>query len=424
MKNKLIKGMIACVVVAVLGYGGYYIYNRYFTTKTVASTTKYYAVSVSKMNLTQTVQGTGSAYSALVKDVTVKNNGTLESLNVAVGDTVVAGQTLFVANSDELTKSVTTAKNNYSKQKLTLASDEAATMVDANKVAQDKINVSDAYTQLVAAKKQVADMTVTAPIGGVVTAVNNTVGDSVSSGKAVLTIVDMSAMKVKISIDELDIEKVQVGQTANIAFDALTDQKYEGTVESISLVGTSSNSVTNYDVIVSIKDPTRIRLGMNATVTVTVTSKDNVLVIPAEALVEANGKKFVMVEDATSSQTNTPAAETPSQGANVQTPVNGGNVQSASQNANTSKTKRNTSTVSAATAGKLVPITTGLETENYIEVTEGVTEGEKLLVTLPSTSSTTTTTTRTGSTNSSFGGLNDFGGGQMPQMPSGSVGGK
>lgn len=385
MRSKLIKAIIACVIIVGIGSGGYFIYSKYFTKNVKVTSSKYYTASVTKMNLSNTISGTGSVYAGTSKDVSSNNNGTLSGLTVKVGDTVTAGQTLFTSSSDDLSKAVTTAQNNLTKQNLTLSSDESADKVDSNKVATDKIAVSDAETQLASAKSALAKMTVTAPISGVVTAVNSTNGDTVSSGKAVLTIVDMNSLKIKVSVDETDINKVSKGQTATISFSAISDKSYQGTVESVAETGTTSNNVTTYDVVVGITSPSGIKLGMNATVKIAVESKNDALVIPEEALVENNSKKYVRVQN-TSNATS-------------------------GQNGNSSNSQQTQSSNNF----KLVEIQTGIETQNYIEVTSGVTEGEKVMVQLPSSSSSS-------SKNSMNGGMGGMSGG-MGGGPSGSSGG-
>ncbi|MFL0245413.1 efflux RND transporter periplasmic adaptor subunit [Candidatus Clostridium stratigraminis] len=391
MKSTLIKAVIAGIIVVGVAFGGFYGYKTLANKPASTVVSQYYSVAARKMNLQVTIQGTGAAYAAGTKDVAPNNNGTLKSLTVKVGDTVTAGQKLYTADSDDLRKAVTSAQNNLTKQKLTLTTDESAEKVDDNKVAMDKISVSDAQSQLNDAYSQLNKMTVTAPIGGVVTAVNNINGDSVSQGKSVLTIVNMSSMKVKVAVDELDIGKVKVGQAATIKFDAIKDKSFEGTVESIAQTGTPSNNVTTYDVVAAIKNPAGIKLGMNANVTISVESKDNALVIPADALVENNGQKFVRLVS-----NNSSAA------------VTNGNANS--QNSQSSN---------------LTSIKTGLETENYIEVTDGLKDGDKVQIKLIQAS--TSNSNNKGNAVGGFGGdMGDFGGpqgGNGGPMPQGSNGG-
>jgi HlyD family secretion protein len=190
----------------------------------------------------------------------------------------------------------------------------------------------------------------------------------------------MSTLKVKVVVDELDISAVVVGQTATIKFDALSDKTFTGKVESVAQAGTTTNNTTTYDVAVSVSKPVGIRLGMNANVTIAIQSNESAIVIPSEALVETNNKKYVRIQD---------------------TP--------------TTNSREKNSTSSTESDSKLVEITTGIETEDYIEVTKGVTQGQAVLVQLASSSSSTSTR----------GGMGAMGGfGERPsggQMPSGGI---
>lgn len=503
MKAKLIKSIVACLIVAGVAVGGFYGYKALFPTKAAAAVTSYFASTVRKMDMQVNIQGTGAAYSAKTKDVVPNNAGNLESLNVKIGDTVKAGQKLFTSTSDDISDAVTAAENSVDDVNISLSSakssltskknqlssaksgltakkkelttaqkelsdaqkkltdakntsaseeeiaelsrvvDEAEANVEKaeanvdqaessveqanssveqaeSSVKQANLKVSDAKDKLSKAEEQVDKMSVTAPIGGLITAINNTDGDNIDKSKAVLTIVDMSAIKVKVAVDELDIEKVKEGQAAEVKFDAIKDKTYEGEVESIAQVGTNSNNVTTFDVVVSIKDPTGIKIGMNANVNILVDSKDDALVIPAEALVERNGQKFVMVESAeggTDGQQN--KEQSSSDAANQKGTGNSTGTSSNQQTkANQGARVRNTAgnaTQGAAAGGRLVAIKTGIENENYIEVTEGLTEGQRILITLPQT----TTTTNQNNMRNAMGGMGGFGAGMTGGRPQG-----
>jgi HlyD family secretion protein len=404
MKSKIIKAIITGIVVIVIGAGGYLGYNKFFKKTASTSATKYTSETVKTMNISKTIQGTGAAYAGTTSAVSPNNNGTISGLTVKVGDTVKAAEQLFVSSSSDLTKAVTMNTRQLAKAQAQLASDEtaltdantqlttdeSATKVDATKVAadeksitdttskitDDKDSVSDDITTLSVANSAVTNQAVTTPIAGLVTSVDSANGSAGQSGKRAVTVTDMSTMKVKVSVDELDISSVAVGQKATITFDALSDKTFTGVVESAAQTGTTTSDVTTYDVVVGISNPTGIRLGMNADVTIAVQSKDKAIVIPEEALVESNSKKYVRVDD-TSASTSSP-----------------------SNNSQTS-----------ASSGKLVEITTGIETEDYIEVTKGVTTGENILVQLPSSSSSTTTQ---GSMGGMGGGPSSGGGSGMP----------
>jgi HlyD family secretion protein len=486
MKVKLIKSIVAWLIVAGVAVGGFYGYKALFPTKTAVAATSYITATARKMDMQVNIQGTGAAYSAKTKDVVSNNAGTLENLSVKVGETVKAGQKLFTSASDDVSDAVTTAENSVDDVNISLSSakssltskknqlssaksdltakkkeltaakkelsdaqkkltdakntsaseeeiaelsrkvgeaeanlekaetsvEQAATSVEQatssveqaeSSVKQANLKVSDAKDKLSKAEEQVDKMAVTAPIGGLITAINNSDGDNIDKSKAVLTIVDMSAIKVKVAVDELDIEKVKEGQIAEIKFDAIKDKTYEGEVESIAQVGNNSNNVTTFDVVVAIKDPTGIKIGMNANVNILVDSKNDALVIPAEALVERNGQKFVMAESTGAStnaqQRNTQNSSTAAneQGtgngtgtsSNQQTKTNQGAANSQDNWTGQRRAAAGSTVQGAVPVGRLVAIKTGIENENYIEVTEGLTEGQRILITLPQTTTTT-----------------------------------
>jgi HlyD family secretion protein len=494
MKSKIIRAIIICIVALGIGFGGYYGYKSYTTKKTVAVATQYYGVSARKMDLQVTVQGTGAAYAGTSKDISPNNNGTLQNLNVKIGDSVTAGQTLFTADSDDLRKSVTSAQTNLTKQNITLSndknsrtidkskvdadnsaiavaktqleeanqalsaatsvsttskatidmltsnvtnaqsnltklnttlvSDQNAIKVDDNKIVMDNLSVSDAEAQLNTANQQLEKATIIAPISGVVTAVNNTNGDSVTAGKAVITVVDMNSMKVKVSVDELDISKVKIGQKSDIKIDAVKDKNYEGTVETIAQTGTSSNNVTTYEVVIAINNSDGIKLGMNANVTISVENKASALVIPVEALIENNGQKFVRVESTDSTNSNAGDQTTSSPSSQEQKgTVKADNGQSNStQSGNANRNNGANRAQAASGSGKLIAIKTGMETQNYIEVIEGLTEGQKVMVQLPQTSSTTTNNNRGGLSGGLSGNMGGLGGGNAAGNASGNFG--
>lgn len=384
MKSKLVKMLVICLIVCGIGAGGYYGYKKYKGSKTTTVTQNYMTVTARKMNLEVGVQGTGAVYAAVSKDIMPNNSGTIAGLNVNLGDSVKKGAKLFTADSTQLKQQADKAQSDLEKQKIQLSKAK-----NDDDIQTQTLAVNDAQENANYAAQQVSNMTVTSPIDGIVTAKSNDNGDSAQAGKAVLTVVDPTSMKVKVAVDELDIGKVQKGQKADIKFDAIKDKTYEGTVETISPTGTTTNNVTTYDVVVSIANPEGIRLGMNANVNIKVASKQDALVIPAEALIEKSGNEFVMVADSTSTLQNS----------------------NTTNNANTNGSDGSSQKLAAqkrsnySGQGKMVQIKTGLENENYIEVTEGVTEGEKILVQLPQTGSTTTTTNSFGGFGGAMGGF-------------------
>lgn len=448
MKKTLIKVLIACLIVGGVGAGGYYGYTKYKASKTTVAAVQYINTTAKKMNLQVTIQGTGSVYAAVSKDVSANNNGDIKDLSLKVGDTVKKGAKICVVTSDQLQQNVNKASNNVQKQNLQLAKAKTE-----DEITLQNLAISDAQNDLNNAIAQRDKMTVTSPVDGIVIAKNNDNGDTVQASKAILTVVDPTSYKIKVAVDELDIAKVKQGQKAEIKFGAIKDKTYEGTVDTIAQTGTTSNNVTTYDVVVSIKDSSGIKLGMNANVSIQVENKENALVIPTEALVERNGSKYVMV--ANSDGTNTSSNQSTQKSAEAKAPSdgqnNGANQNSNGQAASGSKVgngqntqnsqgrstsgQKNQNGQSSRNAsgytgtaysgqGKLVQIKTGIENENYIEVTEGLTEGEKVLIALPQVNSNSNNNNMKNNLGGGMGNFGNFGGqGNARTQSSGNNGG-
>ncbi|MFH1847079.1 MAG: efflux RND transporter periplasmic adaptor subunit [Candidatus Omnitrophota bacterium] len=137
-----------------------------------------------------------------------------------------------------------------------------------------------------------------APIDGEVIVRSVEPGQTVATSDAVLVLSDR--LIVSAQFDETDVGKVAVGQKATVALDAYPKNKIRGIVDHIAYESELVNNVTIYDVdIVPQEVPLFFRSGMSANVEVVEAEKKGVLLIPAEALIEENNKKFVIVKNKT-----------------------------------------------------------------------------------------------------------------------------
>lgn len=395
MKGKVIKAISAAVIVCLMGGTGYYFYNKSAKAKAASSTNRYYTATAQKSNIDVTISATGTAEANQTKDVVSNNSGTIQSLNVKVGDTVKQGDFIAKVQDDNIDQSVNKANLAVQQQQL-----QVNNAKNPNDHQMQQLTLQSDQSQLNNVIEQQNQMTLSAPIGGVVVAKNNNTGDSVQAGKALITIADLSAMKLDVQVDELDIAKVKVGQAADIKFDAISDKSYTGTVESISQMGTTSNNVTTYDVIVDINNADGVKLGMNANVNIKVASKTDSLTIPVEALIERNNKKYVMIKS--SNNNNRASSSNGGQGAWNR---NGNN-----DKGSYGKSGNRNSRISAS-GGKLVEVQTGLENETTVEITSGLTEGQQVMIQLPQVSSSTSQRSSSGFGGFSGGSFGGLGGG-------------
>ncbi len=177
-----------------------------------------------------------------------------------------------------------------------LENSDVTTRLRSAEIAYEK-KLSD----LTDAKKDLEEYIITSPIAGEVLAKEDyKVGEKVTSGQSgstsLMTIADTTRMKFTISIDELDVSKISVGQDVSITTDAIENVKFSGVIETVAMMGTSSNGVSVYPVVVRIDNPPEGLLpGMNVNAEIVVESVENVVAVPADAVSYYNGAYYVTV---------------------------------------------------------------------------------------------------------------------------------
>ena len=107
-------------------------------------------------------------------------------------------------------------------------------------------------------------------------------------------------MTFEMSVDELDVASVQVGQTVEITADAVDGTTYTGTVTNVSLESSYSNGVSTYPVTVTITDYGDLLPGMNVDARIITGSSEQALVVPAGALMRGN--RVYVSEDSPTAQ--------------------------------------------------------------------------------------------------------------------------
>lgn len=116
---------------------------------------------------------------------------------------------------------------------------------------------------------------------------------SSGSNVSIMTISPQENVILSVNVDELDILSVILDQEAEITFDAIEDQTFQGSVTKISNSASSSGGVTKYPVQITIPKDESMRIGMNASATITIENKEDILLIPMNALQEQGNKVFV-----------------------------------------------------------------------------------------------------------------------------------
>lgn len=176
-----------------------------------------------------------------------------------------------------------------------------------DKVEQAEEGLESARNKLESTQDSYENYTITAPISGQVITKTSKQGDNISwsnSGGTVMAVIyDLSALTFEMSIDELDIQSVKVGQRVEVTADAFEEETFYGTVTNVSLQSTASNGVTNYPVTVTMDETGSLLPGMNVDGVIILDEAKDVLAIPVDSLMRGNQ---VYVKDASAAQTEGP----------------------------------------------------------------------------------------------------------------------
>lgn len=169
-------------------------------------------------------------------------------------------------------------------------------------IVQVEASIESAKVDVMLAERRVAETRIMAPFGGTVLAVNVEIGTIVSSaltnvngGSGIITLADLSDLRVVGQIDEAQIGKVAKDQPVQVRVDAYPDRAFEGIVERVSPLGVNTSNVVTFDVEIRVTDKENglLKSGMSADVEITTKKTEGALLIPLTAIGTKNGERFV-----------------------------------------------------------------------------------------------------------------------------------
>jgi len=296
--------------------------------KDTSTGTPVFAEKATGRKLTETVSASGRVQPKTKVNITSEINAEIIHLAVREGDRMRMGQLLIVLDTVQAQADADQAK--YAVSEINARLDGALSTLNQNREEFDrqqrlfdsKLTSETAYKnaryafesaqstyeatkaqakQLQARYEQqldkLAKTKIVAPMPGVVTYVDCEVGEiaaaqtAFTQGKTLMTIADLDVFEVEVEVDETEINKVRLGQDAEIEVDAFPDTTFSGEVAEIGNtailagLGTTEQS-TNFNVKVVFMDSNiDIRPGMSATVDITTRLEDEALSIPFSAVV-------------------------------------------------------------------------------------------------------------------------------------------
>ena len=397
-KNNLIKYLIIAVVVLV----AFAIIGKKMGWIGGVANQKVAVEKVSLRTIVETVSASGKIQPEIEVKISSDVSGEIVSLMVKEGQKVKRGQLLckirpdiYESYLDRASAALNTSKANLSNAEARFIQTEQA--YDRNsKLIKDKIiseadfeviksnylsakadvqaakfNVKSAEASVKEAKDNLFKTTVFSPVDGTVSKLNVELGERVlgtsqMTGTEIMRIANLNSMEVSVDVNENDINRLSIGDTATVEVDAFLDQSFKGIVTEIansaSVVGASADQVTNFPVKIRIlsesysklnsKDKnlaSPLRPGLSATVEIQTEKTVNILTVPIQSVTTREDS----VDDKNTSTTAVVASA--------------------------SSMKEFVFVIENNKVIKLL-VKTGIQDDMYIEIKEGLKEGQEVVV--------------------------------------------
>ncbi len=172
--------------------------------------------------------------------------------------------------------------------------DKARSGASAAEIAVVQAQVDQAQVAVDIATSRLEDATLVSPAEGMVAGISVLEGDAAAAGSPVITLIDAAKYHVILSIDEIDIGRIAVGQEAEVRLDDYPESPIAGTVASIGAVGTSIQGIVVFDVRIDL-EPTEVELlpYMTAAVDIVVMRADDALLVPNRAVRRDSAGRYV-----------------------------------------------------------------------------------------------------------------------------------
>jgi len=397
MKKKVFK---ITLILVLCGVGAFWLISAFKSDSTPVLENQ--VVTVQRGDLAIDITASGNLALSVTEDLAFEMAGTVEEILVEEGESVKEGQVLAKLDTSEWDTELTNLERDELQAEINLKNAERAleqaeegtstaitgditartTTTDPDQIRIYELQVKLAEGRLEDAQKalqeaQDASPEITAPFDGFITAVNVSGGDEVKKGTVGVTIADPSKFEADILVSEMDIPKVKLGGDAGVEVDAMEGLSLPAKVTHISPTATIQSGVVNYKVKVEVQpletvvqgqqqagqqatqqtpqgqegqqrrtsatipQNFQLRQGLTVTVSIIVQEKNDVLLVPNGAIITQGRQSHVQVMSPDG-------------------------------------------TIEERT------ITTGISNWQYTEITDGLSEGEKVIVPQATTSTSTT----------------------------------
>ena len=303
IKNMKIKNLItiSTVLIIVVACGK--------PDKPAEATTFYKKDNVSEKKLEVSIEASGIIEAISSVEIKSKASGEILYLGAEVGDTVEKGSMLGQIDQRTPKNILDQSASDLEASKVRL--DNAKSQFERGSELHSKGSISDkdyediqenlaqANSTVVRtevsyenAKIALDDTVVRSPVAGTIISRPVEVGQVISSptmavggGTILMTLADLSKVRVRALVDEIDVGKVSIGQVVSIKVAAYRDKEFFGTVAKIEPLAKVEQNVTTFPVLIDIdNDENLLLLGMNTDVVIQILNKDASMTAPSMSL--------------------------------------------------------------------------------------------------------------------------------------------
>jgi len=261
--KKIIIIVVILTILALIVFRLSTNYKKINATKDVSTDLEYVSVNVSpvlKMSINDSLQLTGYMEAFSKIDVAADAQGTITSLNAALGQEKSKGS--IIATIDDKLKKLAVQTASISVAKLKKDLERNNNLYIGGTITEQQLNdaqnsYDNAEIQLEQAEKQLSYATIKSPISGVITKKQVEEGEYINIGSPIVTIIDISRLRIKLNVSESNVYQFKLNDKATITTAVYPGITFEGTISFISSQGDDSH---NYPVEIVIPNNSKYPL--------------------------------------------------------------------------------------------------------------------------------------------------------------------
>jgi len=309
-KKHLKKIIIIAIILLVSGFGVYRA-NAKTSDVTKFDVKKETVISPKEETIKEEITLTGSVDASTKAELQFQTSGQLAWVGVKVGDRVKKYQAIASLNKEVLKKQLQADFNTYRSALATFDDTQ-----DKYKTEKDNLTLTDDMKRILVRSQNTLDnsvinyelqdlvlkyATLTSPINGVVTNIEQpNSGVNITPASATFSIIDPTSIYFKAQIDQEDVTRVKVGDKTTISLDSFPEEEFTSEVTYISFTPISGQTSTVYEIRFKLvgndNQDIKYRLGMDGDAVISLKEINNALTLPIDAIHQDQDQPYVFVK--------------------------------------------------------------------------------------------------------------------------------